>query len=137
MFCFSYEFICIKIIKEVLKGGSDMSKKNSFGKFVLFTAAVGAAAAGAYYYLTKREDELADDFGDEDFDDFDDFEDDEAASDSRMSSRKYVDITEGKTADKKEDAADTAAADTSGDVDEEEEEEDTPDKSEEFFDDEA
>ena len=32
-----------------------MSKKHGLGKFLVFSAAVGAAAAGAYYYLTKRE----------------------------------------------------------------------------------
>ena len=104
-----------------------MSKKNGFGKFVLFTAAVGAAAAGAYYYLTKREDELSDDFDDE-FDDFDDFEDEEISSDTKMSSRKYVDITEGKSADKSDD---TDSEESVSDVIKEPEGE-----SEEFFDDE-
>ena len=68
--------------------------KNTFGKFALFCAAVGAAAAGAYYYLSKREEEIADSFDDDDFDDFDDFDDDEdTSSDSKFGSRKYVDIT--------------------------------------------
>ncbi|WP_051538217.1 hypothetical protein [Butyrivibrio proteoclasticus] len=73
-----------------------MSKGSGIGKFVLFCAAVGAAAAGAYYYLTKRDAEIADSF-DDDFDDFDDFEDDEfeSSADVKFGSRKYVDIKTG------------------------------------------
>ncbi len=99
-----------------------MSKKNGFGKFLLFCTAVGAAAAGAYYYLSKREAEIADSF-DEGFDDFDDFEDDlEDEVDPKTVSRKYVDIK------------------ASGSESESEEKEGTkeqaPSSSEEFFDDE-
>ena len=48
-----------------------MSKGNGFGKFILFCAAVGAAAAGVYYYLSKRDAEIADSFDDDDFEDDD------------------------------------------------------------------
>lgn len=51
-----------------------MAKK--FGKFLLFTAAIGGAAAAAYYYFQKKD---ADNFAseDEDYDDFsEDLEDD-------------------------------------------------------------
>ena len=105
-----------------------MSKNNGFGKFVLFCAAVGAAAAGAYYYLSKRDERIAEGFDEDDFDDFDDFEDDDfdASQEVKFGSRKYVDIKTGddnasEEADKKEEAADSDAE---------------PDKSEEFFDDE-
>lgn len=70
-----------------------MSKNNGFGKFILFCTAVGAVAAGAYYYLSKREAEIADEFDDEDYEDVDDFEDDlEEEKDYKNSSRRYVDI---------------------------------------------
>ena len=102
-----------------------MSKNNAFGKFVLFCAAVGAAAAGVYYYLSKRDERIAEGFDDDDFDDFDDFEDDDldASSEVKFGSRKYVDIKTGDDADKEE-ATDAPAEDAE------------PDKSEEFFDDE-
>lgn len=75
-----------------------------FGKFVLFCAAVGAAAAGAYYYLNKQ-DELYPEYEDDDFDDFDDFDDAESAS-----GRNYVDIEHGqeKTAEDDNDAKSAA-----------------------------
>lgn len=65
-----------------------MAKK--FGKFLLFSAAVGAAAAGVYYYLQNKN---TDDF------DFDDEElDDEKDTDSQdcgakdAEERSYVDL---------------------------------------------
>ncbi|SHN50534.1 hypothetical protein SAMN02745247_00527 [Butyrivibrio hungatei DSM 14810] len=93
-----------------------MSKNNGFGKFILFCTAVGAAAAGAYYYLSKREAEIADEFDDEDYEDVDDFEDDlEEEKDYKNSSRRYVDIkTSSETGDSSKE----------------------PSSSEEFFDDE-
>ena len=101
-----------------------MSKNSGFGKFILFCMAVGAAAAGAYYYLTKREAEIADSF-DDDFDDYEDFEDDlDEDREIKTSSRKYVDI---KTSE--------PSSESKEDVDEDEEEE-KPSSSEEFFDDE-
>lgn len=99
-----------------------MSKNSGFGKFILFCTAVGAAAAGAYYYLSKREAEIADGF-DDDFDDFEDFEDDlDEEKDIKSTSRKYVDIK---------------TSDSETKVEEEEKEADKePSSSEEFFDDE-
>lgn len=44
-----------------------MAKK--FGKFLLFTAAVGGAAAAVYYYLRKKDTD-SDILDDEDYDDF-------------------------------------------------------------------
>ena len=115
-----------------------MSKNNGFGKFVLFCTAVGAAAAGAYYYLSKRDAAIADGFDDDDFDDFDDFEDDDDdSSEIKLGSRKYVDIkssdddkSTGSEDASEESADDDKTDDTAGD----EVAEDT--KSEEFFDDE-
>lgn len=46
-----------------------MAKK--FGKFLLFTAAVGTAAAAIHYYLQKKKSENAES-EDEDYDDFSD-----------------------------------------------------------------
>lgn len=96
-----------------------MSKKNGFGKFIVFCAAVGAAAAGAYYYLSKRDEAIADDFDDDDYEDFDDFEDDDYnVSEFRFGNRKYVDISPADDSDLDEEPAKAA------------------EKSEEFFNDE-
>lgn len=66
-----------------------MAKK--FGKFLMMTAALGAVAGGAYYYLKNRDALMDEDFDDdEDFDNFDDdLEDSEA-------DRNYVDLDLGK-----------------------------------------
>lgn len=62
-----------------------MAKK--FGKFLLFTAAVGGAAAAVYYYFQKKDaDTLASE--DEDYDDFSEDLDDEAEP-----GKKYVSLT--------------------------------------------
>lgn len=55
-----------------MKGELPMAKK--LGKLALFGALAGAAAAGTYYYLQKKNAVPADDF--EDFDDLDDFDED-------------------------------------------------------------
>lgn len=110
-----------------------MSKNNGFAKFLLFCAAVGAAFAGIYYYLTKRDERIAEGFDDDDFDDFDDFEDDDfdTTSDFKFGSRKYVDITSGdETEEPKAEAKETDAAAK------EDKGSDELDESEEFFDDE-
>ena len=62
-----------------------MAKK--FGKFLLFTAALGGAAAAAYYYFQKKDtDNLA--IEDEDYDDFSEDLEDEAEA-----GKKYVSLT--------------------------------------------
>jgi len=89
-----------------------MSKGNGFGKFILFCAAVGAAAAGVYYYLSKRDAELADSFDDEDFEEFEDFDEDlDDTTESRFGSRKYVDI---KTAEDDAEPTASTATDATG-----------------------
>ena len=77
-----------------------MAKK--FGKFVAFCTVVGAAAAGAYYYMNRRDKALADDF-DDDFDDFSDFDDLDA--DEEKPDRKYVNLDHADDAEK--DASET------------------------------
>lgn len=73
-----------------------MAKK--FGKFVLFSALAGAAAAGTYFYLQKKQDDPLKDIDDiDDFDDFDDdFDDDTEDTPSSDSShgknRSYVSL---------------------------------------------
>ena len=62
-----------------------MAKK--FGKFLLFTAAVGSAAAAAYYYFRKKDAEY-DLIEDEDYDDFSDDLNDDADT-----SKNYVTLT--------------------------------------------
>lgn len=65
-----------------------MAKK--FGKFLLFTAAIGAAGAAAYYYMQKKDAELMDEL-DDDYDDFsEDIEED--------NSRTYVPLNHEETA---------------------------------------
>lgn len=67
-----------------------MAKK--FGKFLLFTAAVGSAAAAVYYYMRKK-DSVIDIPADEDYDDFS-----EDLDDKTESSRNYVSLnTDAKT----------------------------------------
>ncbi len=66
-----------------------MAKK--FGKFLLTTATLGALAAGAYYFFSKKEAGMDDEF-DEDLDD------DETSGKSEAD-RKYVDLDLGKAAD--------------------------------------
>ena len=78
-----------------------------FGKFVAFCTVVGAAAAGAYYYMSRRDKALADDF-DDDFDDFSDF-DDLDGGEEETASRGYVNLNhegEAKSDAPEEDAQD-------------------------------
>lgn len=65
-----------------------MAKK--FGKFILFTAIAGAAAAGAYYYLKQKDNNPFKDFDDFD-DDIEDFFDEENEG-KTASEREYVSL---------------------------------------------
>lgn len=73
-----------------------MAKK--FSKLVLFSALAGAAAAGTYYYLRKKESAPKEDL--DDFDDFDDFDEDlddedfssDSANTTGSKNRPYVPI---------------------------------------------
>ncbi len=64
-----------------------MAKK--FGKFLLFTAAVGAAATAAYYFMQKKDISLTG-LTDED-DDYDDFYED--LDDDLDNTRSYVSLS--------------------------------------------
>lgn len=75
-----------------------MAKK--FGKFLMTTATLGALAAGAYYFLCKKDAQADDDFEDEDdFDDFDEDLDGDDTSAKPEADRKYVDLDLAKAAD--------------------------------------
>lgn len=63
-----------------------MGKK--FGKFLLFTAAVGAAGAAAYYYMQKKDNDLLAEYDDDDYDDFSEDMEDESGS------RTYVPLNQ-------------------------------------------
>lgn len=49
---------------------------NKFGKFLLFSAAAGAVAAGTYYFLKNKDKFLNKNAVDDDDEDYDDFSDD-------------------------------------------------------------
>lgn len=67
--------------------------KKKFGKFLLFTAAVGAVAAGAYYYFQNKESVAGDDLDeDEDYDDFSEDLDEDSSDQSDSSKRSYVSL---------------------------------------------
>lgn len=75
-----------------------MAKK--FGKFLMVTATLGAIAAGAYYFLQKKDAMMDDDYDDDDdFDDYDEDLDDEDVAGKSEADRKYVDLDLNKAAD--------------------------------------
>lgn len=82
-----------------------MAKK--FGKFLLFTAAVGAVGAAAYYYMQKKDSE----FFDETDEDYDDFSED---MDGDNPARTYVPLN-AENASSPESQADTQAKESSSD----------------------
>lgn len=106
-----------------------MAKK--FGKVLMVTAALGAVAAGAYYYLQNKDSFVDDDF--EDDDDFDNFDEDL----DEETDRNYVDLNLDK-ADEFKEGLEAAKADATekvvGAVKDAAEKAET--KVEEFFDDE-
>ena len=63
-----------------------MAKK--FGKFILFTAAVGTAAAAAYYFMQKKDSAMAESQNNDD--DYDDFSED--PDETEEASRNYVSL---------------------------------------------
>lgn len=66
-----------------------MAKK--FGKFMLFSALAGAAAAGTYYYLQRKQSEQ--DFSFDDSDDFDIFDEDiDDDMNASTKNRSYVSL---------------------------------------------
>jgi len=76
---------------------------NKFGKFLLFTAAVGTAAAAAYYYVHKKDADYS--YPMDDDDDYDDFSDD--CDEPVSTSRNYVALnTDSPDASTPEDDAD-------------------------------
>lgn len=104
-----------------------MAKK--FGKFLLFTAAVGTAAAAVYYYMQKKEAESTVP-EDEDYDDFS-----EDLDEDTDTSRNYVPLnSEGKAAEEpqKDDSTFTPLEKVAKTV--EETAEKTEESVEEFFD---
>ena len=75
-----------------------MAKK--FSKFLMTSAALGALAAGAYYFFWKKDAESDNDFDDEeDFDEFDEDLDEEDSSGKAEADRKYVDLDLTKAAE--------------------------------------
>ncbi|MCR5093856.1 MAG: hypothetical protein K6B72_07785 [Lachnospiraceae bacterium] len=69
--------------------------KGGFSKFLAFCTVTGLAAAGVYYYLSRKDEDFIDDF-DDDFDDFDDLDDE------KSDSRNYVDLEQDNSLDKEE-----------------------------------
>lgn len=114
-----------------------MAKK--FGKFLLFTAAVGTAAAAAYYYMQQKDSKLKESYDADD--DYDDFHED--LEESNEFSRNYVPLnTAAQTPDASApEKADTTDADTDASAftplsDLSGEEDETVEGVEEFFDEE-
>ena len=66
--------------------------KHSFGKFLLVTSTIAAAAVGAYYYLQSKDETSDDDFGDDDFDDDLEDLDETNSADHKSHNRTYVDL---------------------------------------------
>lgn len=74
---------------------------NKFGKFLLFTAAVGTAAAATYYFTQKKAPALS--ALQDDDDDYDDFSED-LDEDTEVAPRNYVSLNlDGSEKSKEED----------------------------------
>ncbi len=109
-----------------------------FTKGLLFGAAIGAIAAGAYYVMKKNDDDR---FEDDDFDDFDDFDDDEDYENGTESAeRTYVPLnlntSSAETSDTEpfDEEDDEPMIDTVEDGTDEDDEASTTETIEEFFD---
>lgn len=109
-----------------------------FTKGLLFGAAIGAVAAGAYYFMKKNDNNR---FDEDDFDDFDEFDDEEDYENGTESAeRTYVPLNLGSA-----DAADEEPFDEEDEepmvdtVEDGSDEEETPETEtiEEFFDEET
>lgn len=95
-----------------------MAKK--FGKFLLFTAAAGAVAAGAYYYFQNKEKSSLEDL--DDLDDLDDFSEEDLDADiDKTEERSYVSLSPEKVVEEMDKVTEAA--------------ENSVEKVEEFFDD--
>ena len=67
--------------------------KHGFGKFLLVTSTVAAAAIGAYYYLQSKDETSDGDLSDDDYDDdFDDFDNSTDTAAVKSHNRTYVDL---------------------------------------------
>ena len=104
-----------------------MAKK--FGKFLLFTAAVGTAAAAAYYYIQKKDSSLSD-FAEED-DDYDDFSED--LEDDADTTRSYVSLSFNSDQNAAQDTEDTTVSESFSFEEEPEETATTPQESKDDF----
>ena len=110
-----------------------------FTKGLLFGAAIGAVAAGAYYFMKKNDSNR---FDDDDFDDFDEFDDDEDYENGTESAeRTYVSLNLNSTDAAEEEPFDEEDSEPMEDVvedgsDEEEEAAPETETIEEFFDEE-
>lgn len=67
-----------------------MSKK--FGKFLLFSAAAGAAAYGAYHYFQTKDNNSSSNKAEDTDDDFDDFSEDLDEDTEQSKPRSYVSL---------------------------------------------
>lgn len=90
-----------------------MAKK--LGKFIAFAALAGAAAAGVYYYLNKKEEtpcDCEDDFDD----DIENFFDDEKEKATSNTNREYVSLNKSNTADSTKDTLKNAVLETAAEL---------------------
>lgn len=109
--CFLFLFH-IKYRKRELERRFIAMKK--LGKLLLFGTVIGAAAAGAYYYITKKDSENFD----EDFDDFDDLDEEDSEDGDRTYVPLHFNGTENEAAEN-EDTSDMDPEEAEEDFDKE------------------
>ncbi|MFT3984469.1 MAG: hypothetical protein QM697_11225 [Lachnospiraceae bacterium] len=90
-----------------------MAKK--FGKFLAFAALAGAAAAGVYFYLNKKDEKPCDCENDFD-DDIENFFDDEKEKAASNSNREYVSLNKSTSTDSAKDALKNAVMETAAEL---------------------